>query len=157
MAARKPRETKPAPEAAVETDAAIAAAEGLMAAEAEISAEGKAGRDVFPPGIRERYTKTRIGKTTHVDSDDQLAQLLRGQTVEAVAELAAKTLGEGTAGSWLAFYTTEREAEGKAALNPGMVRMNLGNRIRGAIGLKTGDPDEAALERFNEAAVGLND
>ena len=156
MATRKPRETKPAPEAAVETDAAMAAAEGLMAAEAEISAEGKAGRDVFPAGVRERYTKTRIGKTTHVDSDDQLAQLLRGADLETVAELLAKTVGEGTGASWLALYTTDREAEGKAALNPGMVRMNIGNRIRGAIGLKTGDPDEAALERFEEAAIGLN-
>lgn len=87
--------------------------------------------DVFPPGIRETYTK---GKKTSgkafIDNDDGLAQQLRDCTLEQVAEVAAKVLGELSAAGWLAYYTTDRQAEGKNPLNPGMVRMNLGNRIR---------------------------
>ena len=44
--------------------------------------------------------------------------------------MAAAVLGQRTAQGWLDFYTTDRVADGKNPLNPGMVRMNLGNRIR---------------------------
>lgn len=90
--------------------------------------------DVFPEGIRETYVK---GKTEEgvpfIDCNDEVAEQLRGMSIEAVAKVAEQILGERTQAGWLALYTTDREAEGKTALNPGMVRMNLGNRIRAAL------------------------
>lgn len=98
------------------------------------------GGDVFPKGIRERYVKTKVGGKTLIDSDDELAQQLRGKSLQETAALAAQVLG-GTAEGWIAKYTTDREAEGKSALNPGMVRMNIGNRIRAKL---KRDAEEAA-------------
>lgn len=92
------------------------------------------GGDVFPAGIRERYVKgkTETGRT-FIDCGDEIAAQLRDASLEEVATRAAQVLGQRTAAGWIAFYTTDREAEGKSPLNPGMVRMNLGNRIRAAI------------------------
>jgi len=90
--------------------------------------------DVFPEGIRERYVKgkTETGRT-FIDCGDELAAQLRDASLEEVALRAEQVLGQRNAAGWIAFYTTDREAEGKSPLNPGMVRMNLGNRIRAAI------------------------
>ena len=96
----------------------------------EDAAEGKRG-DVFPAGIRETYVKgkTPAGKS-FIDCGDEVAAQLRDMSLEQVALVASKVLGELTPEGWLAVYTTNREAAGKTKLNPGMVRMNLGNRIR---------------------------
>jgi hypothetical protein len=93
-----------------------------------------ARRDVFPEGVRETYQKgkTAEGKP-YVDCGDSLAEQLRGLELTEVAELAAKVLGQRTAQGWIALYTDDRVAAGKKPLNPGMVRMNIGNRIRAAI------------------------
>lgn len=90
--------------------------------------------DVFPRGIRETYAKGKLesGKS-FIDSGDPLAVELRGSDLMTVAKRAEQVLGERSAQGWIDFYTVDREAEGKKALNPGMVRMNLGNRIRAAI------------------------
>jgi hypothetical protein len=111
------------------------ALEDLLTDEDELSddAEVKSG-DVFPKGIRETYVKgvTETGRS-FIDCGDELATQLRDATLEEVAKRAEQVLGQRTAKGWIALYTTDREAVGKAALNPGMVRMNLGNRIRAAI------------------------
>lgn len=103
--------------------------------EEELDDDGEVrGGDVFPAGIRERYVK---GKTdtgrAFIDCGDEIAAQLRDASLEEVAKRAEQVLGQRTAAGWIAFYTTDREAEGKNPLNPGMVRMNLGNRIRAAI------------------------
>ncbi len=99
----------------------------------EIEEETHKRGDVFPLGIRETYER---GKTEEgapfIDNGDPIAKQLRGWTVEQVAKLAATKCG-GTQTGWIEFYTTDRLAEGKKALNPGMIRMNLGNRIRAAL------------------------
>lgn len=90
--------------------------------------------DVFPAGIRETYAR---GKTEEgaafIDSGDELAVKLRGSELQEVAAMAAKVCGQRTAQGWLDHYGDDRLAEGKAPLNAGMVRMNLGNRIRAAL------------------------
>jgi hypothetical protein len=110
--------------------------EELLTDEVEDEEEAEAGSrgDVFPPGKREKYKKgTKSNGKAFIDSNDYLAQMLRDESIEEVAERAAQLLGVRDAAGWLAFYTTDRELEGKAPLNPGMVRMNLGNRIRAEI------------------------
>ena len=96
--------------------------------------EPKRGGDVFPAGVRDSYER---GKTAdgavYIDSGDELAVKLRGAELPEVAALAAKLCGQRSAQGWLDLYTADREADGKAALNAGMVRMNLGNRIRAAV------------------------
>lgn len=92
------------------------------------------GGDVFPAGIRETYER---GKTeegaAYIDCGDNLAEQLRGSELSEVAQLAAKICGQRSAQGWIDLYTTDREAQGKNPLNAGMVRMNLGNRIRAAL------------------------
>lgn len=93
--------------------------------------------DVFPVGARERYVRTKVEregkKRTLIDCGDQLAYELRGKSLQAVAEMAAEVVGELSADGWLRFYREDRIAAGKGALNDGMIRMNLGNRIRAAL------------------------
>jgi hypothetical protein len=106
----------------------------LTDADAEFDDEGPVHRgDVFPEGIRERYIKSQVGGKTVIDCGDDLAEQLRGMSLDEVALRAQQILGQRTAAGWIALYTTDREAEGKNPLNPGMVRMNLGNRIRAAL------------------------
>lgn len=58
-----------------------------------------------------------------LDSGDELAVRLRGKTLDEVYEMAAKLLQE-----------PERTLRTRYKhLNPGMQRMNLGNRMRGAM------------------------
>lgn len=73
--------------------------------------------------IRESYkvTKTKDG-TRHVDNNDTIAKDLRGLDLDGVYKVASKMLGESV-----------RALKGKyGKLNPGMQRMNLGNRMRKA-------------------------
>lgn len=96
--------------------------------------EAKAGGDVFPAGIRDSYArgKTESG-AVYIDCADDLATQLRGAELQDVAKMAAKICGQRSAQGWIDLYTTEREENGKNPLNAGMVRMNLGNRIRAAL------------------------
>jgi hypothetical protein len=66
-----------------------------------------------------RKVKTATGNTS-LDCGDQLARELAGLDLDATYELAARKLGV-SAGELRAKYLK---------LNPGMQRMNLGNRIR---------------------------
>ncbi len=109
--------------------------------------EERIGGDVFPPGIRETYQMgTTEDGSKYIDNGDALAQELRGASLEAVAKMASEIVQEPkqSAKAWLEMYTTDREAIGKDALNPGMVRMNLGNRIRAALKRKA---EEEAQEQ----------
>lgn len=100
----------------------------------EDDSEAVTSGDVFPAGIRETYAR---GKTeegaSYIDSGDALATKLRGAELSEVAKMAAEVCGQRTAAGWLAHYGEDRIADGKAPLNAGMVRMNLGNRIRAAL------------------------
>jgi len=100
----------------------------------EDDSEAVTSGDVFPAGIRETYAR---GKTEEgaafIDSGDELAVTLRGAELQEVAALAAKVCGQRTAQGWLDHYGDDRLADGKSPLNAGMVRMNLGNRIRAAL------------------------
>lgn len=79
----------------------------------------------------ENYVKglgsTPSGRDT-IDIDDDVAKQLRGMDFESAAKAVAKavtSLGE---------KTTAAELMGKYEhLNPGMQRMNLGNKLRGAM------------------------
>jgi len=79
---------------------------------------------VIPKDIRARYTKSDV-KTAcgarSVSNGDDVARALNGLTVDALEKLAARA------------DLAERFAGWKSKLNPGMVRMNLGNVLRGAI------------------------
>ena len=109
--------------------------------------------DVFPAGIRDTYAR---GKTeegaVYIDSADALAVEMRGWELQDVAKKAAEICGERTAQGWLDLYGVDRELEGKQPLNAGMVRMNLGNRIRGAL-KKATKVAEAAAAKADEPTV----
>lgn len=114
--------------------AAKAAEEAAAAEETSEEEEPVTSGDVFPAGIRESYQRGQTDEgASFIDSGDELAVKLRGAELTEVAALAAKHCGQRNAKGWLDFYTVDREAEGKTRLNPGMVRMNLGNRIRAAL------------------------
>ena len=80
-----------------------------------------------------KYRKGKKGERTAggnqpVDCDDKVAKALRGKDLEAVYKEVAKALApDETVASLKAKY-------GK--LNLGMQRMNLGNRLRGALNAK---------------------
>lgn len=69
----------------------------------------------------DKKTKTPSGRPA-VDSNDKVAKALRGGSLEDAYREASKATGIA--------MTQLKEKYGK--LNPGMQRMNLGNRIRGA-------------------------
>lgn len=90
-----------------------------------------------------RLVKANLGKyVTHeahtasgrkaFDINDEAAEILRGQTLEDCYFVVAKHLAKADGGK-----ATDIEAELLAKykhLNPGMQRMNLGNRLRKAMG-----------------------
>lgn len=71
--------------------------------------------------LSKKYNKgTSNAGNVSYDSGDKLAQELRGVALEDVYDIAAKKLG-----------VTVRSLKGQYGnLNPGMQRMNLGNRLR---------------------------
>jgi hypothetical protein len=85
------------------------------------------------PEYVSKYRKGKKGEktaggNTPIDCDDKVAKALRGQDLEAVYKTVAKALApDETVNSLKAKY-------GK--LNVGMQRMNLGNRLRGALNAK---------------------
>jgi hypothetical protein len=69
------------------------------------------------------YTKVKSASgNASLDNGDDIAKRLRGMELDDVYSLASKTLKEP------AKVLRERYKK----LNPGMQRMNLGNRLRGA-------------------------
>lgn len=105
--------------------------------EPDLTGQPVTSRDVIPDDIRSTYLR---GKTeegiSFIDSNDDIAQKLRGKPVIEAAKALAKLDNSRSAKGWIAFYTTDREVEGKNPLNEGMVRMNIGNRIRAALRAK---------------------
>ncbi len=66
--------------------------------------------------------KTKSGRKS-IDTGDKVAAMLRGKELDDVYKIASEKTG-----------LTQKELREKYAnLNPGMQRMNLGNRIRGAL------------------------
>ena len=82
-------------------------------------------REYLPNYHRDTEHKTAGGHVS-IDNDDDIAKKLRGKDLDAVYALTAKALDE-----------PEKELRAKyAKLNVGMVRMNLGNRLRAHINAK---------------------
>jgi hypothetical protein len=110
--------------------------------------------DVFPAGIRDTYERgTTEEGAVYIDNGDRLAAEMRGWELQDVAAKAAEICGQRTAQGWLDLYDAERVADGKKPLNPGMVRMNLGNRIRGAISKAAKAAAKAAAAEEAKAAA----
>lgn len=132
-------------------------ADSLLEREAELTDvdddryEDEPSGDVFPAGIRDTYVRTQLdvaadGKTrkkTLLDCGDYVANQLRGKNLNDTAALAEQmharlleTEGKDPAAAkpaleWIEDYRAHRIAAGRAPLNPGMIRMNIGNKIRG--------------------------
>lgn len=81
------------------------------------------------------------GGNSSLDNGDKLAKELRGLALEDVYKRAAKVLGKDEAD---ALYKRYNKREGKEPLNPGMQRMNLGNRMRAALRQGKGTTSKAA-------------
>lgn len=100
--------------------------------DAKVTSRGKLGKgSVIPKEIRKQYkvhkVKTATGKSNSIDNDDETAAALRGKSLDDAYKAAVEELkkhGEET--------TVAALKEKYSGLNPGMQRMNLGNRIRGA-------------------------
>jgi len=70
------------------------------------------------------YVRAYSASGNHtLDCGDAVAEKLRGKSLDEVFEIAAETLGESV---------TALRAK-YSHLNDGMIRMNLGNRMRGAL------------------------
>lgn len=118
-------------------DAKKEAAKAKALAKKEAAALKKAnGNDErLVPANLESYVVDKEKKTPKgnpsVHCNDDVANLLLGKDLDKVYELAAKTLAKaGIEGA------SEAELRKRYKnLNPGMQRMNLGNRMRGALAL----------------------
>jgi hypothetical protein len=88
----------------------------------------EASASVVDPKYLDSYTKTDVktasGKRFAVDKGDKVAKMLRGLGVDELKKIAR----EHGFQDWF--------AEKSETLNPGMLRMSLGNKIRGAIAPK---------------------
>lgn len=146
--AAKATKAKKAAKPVAKGKTAKAPAKGKTAAKAKPVAKGKAAVKAKAPAKKaapkgeghkstdalkeaaKTYHRTKEQKTASgnasVDCGDQVAAKLRGMDLTAVYSLAAKTLD-----------ITVKELQAKYGhLNTGMQRMNLGNRIRGAVNAK---------------------
>jgi hypothetical protein len=80
------------------------------------------------PDYKVDKEKRTAGGNASIDSDDEVAKKLRGKPIEDVYAAAAKALApDETVASLKKRY---------GHLNLGMQRMNLGNRLRGALDAK---------------------
>jgi len=110
-AATKPARTKPAPTP-------------RQAQEAKPKAAGSADDRLIRADLSRYHVhdvKTPSGRKA-IDRDDAVAQELRGLPLDKVYALASSELGD----------TVAQLEKRYGHLNPGMQRMNLGNKIRGA-------------------------
>lgn len=71
------------------------------------------------------------GGNSSLDNGDKLAKELRGLDLDGVYKKAAQVLGKDEAEALFKRYN--KRPDGKKPLNPGMQRMNLGNRMRAAL------------------------
>ena len=104
---------------------------------ADAEAASTEGKTVVRPDVS-TYTKARTaaGSLSH-HSGDIVAKALEGLTVDEVISMAVKVTGD-------------KELETKYThLNVGMQRMNLGNKMRGAISKKN-KANEVALAKLKE-------
>lgn len=96
-------------------------------AKAKAVKKAKPATDRLVPADLSKYTKDSEHKTSggnvSVHCGDKVAKALIGKDLEQVYAFAAKTLKEPVADLKKAYKH----------LNPGMQRMNLGNRIRAAL------------------------
>lgn len=84
---------------------------------------------------RDKYHKTRAASgSVSLNNGDEVATALEGLTLEEIFEVASKLIPDND-------FTTRYKK-----LNPGMQRMNVGNRLRGWV-----RKDEKNLAAFNKA------
>lgn len=76
---------------------------------------------LFPDLSRYEVVEVADGRKVQ-DNGDAVAKKLREAAQEDLYKVAAEAVGEETAAEWKARY---------AHLNPGMQRMNVGNKLRG--------------------------
>jgi hypothetical protein len=88
--------------------------------------EGPAALKRYAPEYHKDNEKKTAGGNTSVDNDDDVAKKLRGKDLDEVYTFAAKTCE-------LSVAELKKKYGG---LNPGMQRMNLGNKIRGVLHAK---------------------
>jgi len=96
---------------------------------------------VIHPNI-EKYADSRSAsgsKTKH--TNDHVAQKLAGATIEEVKTVAASIGVE--------------EVNKYDNLNAGQIRMNLGNRIRGAVNRMEKDAEGSGVKAFDKAAASI--
>lgn len=144
-AAQTPAPGTPAPASGGTQDAKAAAARKKVAAKAaKKAAKAKpkkakgakkvrsgdsleALKEAAPDYHRDKEKKTAGGNAS-IDNNDEVAKKLRGKPLDEVYAAAAKALApDETVNSLKARYKH---------LNEGMQRMNLGNRLRGALNAK---------------------
>lgn len=100
----------------------------------EVDGEGK----LVPADLTRYYTHDTVTASgrKHLDIDDEVAKQLREKTLDQVYAYAAKTCD-----------LTVKELKAKYEhLNPGMQRMNLGNKLRAAFRLAEKAGEEAKAE-----------
>ncbi len=136
-AAKAEKAAKAVEAAKAKADEKAAKAAEREAARAERIAAG--GKDRLVPADLTTYHVDKERKTAgghaSVDSNDELAQKLRGLSIDEVYKHAADVLKE-----------PEADLRTKYAhLNTGMQRMNLGNRMRAAV-MKVNAPAKPAKE-----------
>lgn len=82
-------------------------------------------KSVIPRDRAKSYTvsdvKTASGKRKSIDTNDEVAVMLRGKSVEELQTIAAR------------YGLEDRFKEKWAHLNPGMIRMSFGNALRGVM------------------------
>lgn len=137
-AATKAKEEKAQAQAAKAAEKAKEQAAKILArAEAQAARIAAGGKDRLVPANLATYHVDKERKTAgghaSVDSNDDLAQKLRGLSIDEVYKHAADVLKE-----------PEADLRAKYAhLNVGMQRMNMGNRMRAAV-MKSNQPPKPA-------------
>lgn len=128
-----------------EKAAAKAAKEAEKKAETGEDAEvGEDGERLVPADLSRYYTHDTVTASgrKHLDIDDEVAKALREKTLDQVYAYTAKTCD----------VTAKSLKEKYEHLNPGMQRMNLGNKLRAAFRLAEKAKDEVQAEKAKPAA-----
>lgn len=104
-------------------DAEVRAAKAGQTPTLELDGEAEQERKVNPDLAKYKTHETRTASGRRaIDRDDEVAAQLRGSSLDEVYAAASDALGQ----------SVEDLRAKYGHLNPGMQRMNLGNRMRGA-------------------------
>lgn len=128
--------TKPSPVERIAAAVVEDKATGSKRARPAKSAEEKVARRCKTSAFRRFETYERVktaAGSVSFDNGDKVARTLRGLDLDAAYDAVARALRDS--GDFDSIAAAEEMLRAKyKRLNPGMQRMNLGNRLRGAIG-----------------------